>query len=424
MKLTRRIALILVATLVPIMVLWAAMFYLSIQREIVEETDDALDEYAELIITRYNEGRVLPALNSGGKSIYSLEPLTDAEARMMPRERYYDKEVYIPEHDDTEPARVLSRVFHDDEGRLLLIEVAMPTIEKDDLLATILGWCVALFGLLFVVVVVISMVVFRGVLRPLYALLKWLDDYTPGEGYTPVPNSTDIREFRKLNEAADRAVKRSEEMVESEKQFIANASHELQTPLAVIGNRVEHIIDHTSPTEEQLAELVKIQQSLRHSIRLNRTLLQLMRIDNGDVAESTRVDVVDVVREAVESCCEIYGAKGIDCRASLPDELYLYINETLLRTLVVNLVKNAFVHSAEGGVVDVVLNDRCFVVSNEGCEPLDGEHVFDRFYTRTSREGSTGLGLAIVKAVAEHYGFGVEYAYADGKHIFTVRFIR
>ena len=424
MKLTRRIALILVATLVPIMVLWAAMFYLSIQREIVEETDDALDEYAELIITRYNEGRVLPALNSGGKSIYSLEPLTDAEARMIPRERYYDKEVYIPEHDDTEPARVLSRVFHDDEGRLLLIEVAMPTIEKDDLLATILGWCVALFGLLFVVVVVISMVVFRGVLRPLYALLKWLDDYTPGEGYTPVPNNTDIREFRKLNEAADRAVRRSEAMVESEKQFIANASHELQTPLAVIGNRVEHIIDHTSPTEEQLAELVKIQQSLRHSIRLNRTLLQLMRIDNGDVAESTRVDVVDVVREAVESCCEIYGAKDIDCRASLPDELYLYINETLLRTLVVNLVKNAFVHSAEGGVVDVTLSERCLVVSNEGSEPLDGEHVFDRFYTRTSREGSTGLGLAIVKAVAEHYGFGVEYAYADGKHIFTVRFIR
>ena len=424
MKLTRRIALILVVALVPIMVLWAAMFYLSMQREIVEETDDALEEYAELIITRYNEGRVLPALNSGGKSIYSLEPLTDAEACAMPRERYYDKEVYIPEHDDTEPARVLSRVFRDREGRLLLVEVAMPTIEKDDLLATILGWCVALFGLLFVVVVVISMVVFRGVLRPLYALLKWLDDYTPGEGYTPVPNNTDIREFRKLNEAADRAVRRSEAMVESEKQFIANASHELQTPLAVIGNRVEHIIDHTSPTEEQLAELVKIQQSLRHSIRLNRTLLQLMRIDNGDVAESTRVDVVDVVREAVESCCEIYGAKGIDCRASLPDELYLYINETLLRTLVVNLVKNAFVHSAEGGVVDVVLNDRCFVVSNEGCEPLDGEHVFDRFYTRTSREGSTGLGLAIVKAVAEHYGFGVEYDYADGKHIFTVRFIR
>ena len=109
---------------------------------------------------------------------------------------------------------------------------------------------------------------------------------------------------------------------------------------------------------------------------------------------------------------------------TLPKQLYLYINETLLRTAVINLVKNAYVHSAEGGAVDVVLNDRCFVVSNEGNEPLDGNHVFDRFYTRTSREGSTGLGLAIVKAVAEHYAHGVEYAYADGRHIFTVRFAR
>lgn len=424
MKLTRRIALILVVALVPIMVLWAALFYFSMQREVVEETDDALEEYAELIITRYSEGRVLPALNSGGKSIYTLVPLTADEARSMPRERYYDKEVYIPEHDDTEPARVLSRVFRDGEGRYLHLEVAMPTIEKDDLLATVMGWCVVLFGVLFITVVVISMVVFRGVLRPLYALLKWLDGYTPGEGYKPVPNNTDIKEFRKLNEAADRAVRRSEEVVESEKQFIANASHELQTPLAVIGNRVEHIIDHTSPSEEQLAELVKIQQSLRHSVRLNRTLLQLMRIDNGDVAESTRVDMVDVVREAVENCGEIYAAKGIECRVTLPKQLYLYINETLLRTAVINLVKNAYVHSAEGGAVDVVLNDRCFVVSNEGNEPLDGNHVFDRFYTRTSREGSTGLGLAIVKAVAEHYAHGVEYAYADGRHIFTVRFAR
>lgn len=424
MKLTRRIARILVIALVPIMVLWAAMFYFSMQREIVEETDDALEEYAELIITRYNEGRVLPALNSGGKSIYSIEPLTDAEARAMPRERYYDKEVYIPEHDDTEPARVLSRVIRDGEGRLLLVEVAMPTIEKDDLLTTILGWCVVLFGVLFVVVVVISMVVFRGVLRPLYDLLKWLDDYTPGGGYKPVPNNTDIREFRRLNEAADRAVRRSEEMVESEKQFIANASHELQTPLAVIGNRVEHIIDHTSPSKEQLAELVKIQQSLRHSVRLNRTLLQLMRIDSGDVAESEDVDVVAMVEEAVEACKEIYDAKGIKCNVSLPEQMHLYVNETLARTSVINLVKNAFVHSAEGGTVDVSLSDSCFVVSNEGSEPLDGEHVFDRFYTRTSREGSTGLGLAIVKAVAEHYGFGVEYNYADGRHIFTVRFNR
>ena len=422
MKLSRRIALILTLALIPIMVLWAALFFFAVEREVVEETDDALEEYAELIITRYNDGRVLPALNSGGKSIYTLTPISDEEARHMPREEYYDKEVYIPEHDDTEPARVLSTVFRDKEGRYLHLEVAMPTIEKDDLVATVLTWSVVLFGVLLIAVVVVSMLVFRGALRPLYALLKWLDGYKPGEGHQPVPNETNIKEFRRLNEAADSAVKRSEAMVESQKQFIANASHELQTPLAVIGNRVEHIIDHTSPNEEQLEELVKIQQSLRHSVRLNRTLLQLMRIDSGEVAESEDVDIVTLIRECAENCSEVYEAKAIECAMHLPERFELRMNETLARTTVINLVKNAYVYSPAGGTVTITLNARRLTVANAGDEPLDSARVFDRFYTRTTREGSTGLGLAIVKAVADHYGFRVSYAFTHHRHTFTVEF--
>lgn len=422
MKLSRRIALILTLALVPIMVLWVALFYLSMEREVVEETDDALEEYSELIITRYNDGRVLPELNAGGKNLYTLTPISNEEARRMPREKYYDKEVYIPEHDDAEPARVLSTVFRDKEGRYLHLEVAMPTIEKDDLIATVLTWSVVLFGVLLVVVVAVSMLVFRGALRPLYALLKWLDDYKPGEGYQPVPNDTNIREFRRLNEAADSAVKRSEAMVESQKQFIANASHELQTPLAVIGNRVEHIIDHTSPNEEQLEELVKIQQSLRHSVRLNRTLLQLMRIDSGEVAESEDVDIVILIKGGVENCSEVYEAKAIECDMHLPERFELRMNETLARTTIINLVKNAYVYSPAGGVVTITLDARRLTVANAGDEPLDSDRVFDRFYTHTTREGSTGLGLAIVKAVADHYGFKVSYAFINHRHTFTVEF--
>lgn len=422
MKLSRRIALILTLALIPIMVLWAALFFFAVEREVVDETDDALEEYAELIITRYNDGRVLPALNSGGKNIYTLTPISDEEARYMPREEYYDKEVYIPEHDDTEPARVLSTVFRDKEGRYLHLEVAMPTIEKDDLVATVLTWSVVLFGVLLIAVVAVSMLVFRGALRPLYALLKWLDGYKPGEGHQPVPNETNIKEFRRLNEAADSAVKRSEAMVESQKQFIANASHELQTPLAVIGNRVEHIIDHTSPNEEQLEELVKIQQSLRHSVRLNRTLLQLMRIDSGEVAESEDVDIVTLIKECTENCSEVYEAKAIECDMHLPERFELRMNETLARTTVINLVKNAYVYSPAGGTVTITLDDRRLTVANAGDAALDSARVFDRFYTRTTREGSTGLGLAIVKAVADHYGFKVGYAFTHHRHTFTVEF--
>ena len=96
----------------------------------------------------------------------------------------------------------------------------------------------------------------------------------------------------------------------------------------------------------------------------------------------------------------------------------------MARMLVTNLIKNAFVHAPEGSTITIRLSGSLFTVSNDASESLDSSCVFDRFYTRTSREGSTGLGLAIVRSVAEHYGFVAEYDYHDAQHHFSVRLRR
>ena len=90
-----------------------------------------------------------------------------------------------------------------------------------------------------VTVVGLTVWVFHRNMRPLYGLLHWLDGYVPGQAHAPVPNDTRITEFRRLNEAAQQAVDRADDLFERQKQFIGNASHELQTPLAVLGNRIE-----------------------------------------------------------------------------------------------------------------------------------------------------------------------------------------
>lgn len=420
MKLSRRILLKLASTLLPIMVLWGTLFYFTMVHEINDETDDALRQYTALIIRRSLEGRILPALNNGSNNSYTIEPITAAEAKAYLSATFHDEDVYIPEKRETEPARVMTKAFRDMDGDYMLLKVATPTIDKNDLVETILWWIMSLFTLLVVIVIAVSTLSIRRTLQPLYALLGWLDGYTPGHSHSKVPNDTDIKELRQLNEAAQSAVDRSEELLDRQKQFIGNASHELQTPLAVINNRVEHIIDNTSPTEEQLAELMKIKRSLRHSIRLNRTLLQLMRIDSGEVAESEDVDIVEIMNDVVESCREIYSERGIGCTINSPDNLSIYINEALARTLVSNLVKNAFLHgSAEGDIV-IELSNKRLTISNMGGEALDASRVFDRFYTRTSREGSTGLGLAIVKSICDHYGYGLGYTFRGGRHIFSI----
>lgn len=422
MKLIYSIALWLASALLPIMVLWGTLFYFAMVGEINDEADDSLDDYATLIISRCQEGRPLPSLNNGSNNSYTITPIDDAEVAEYCGPRYYDREVYIPEKGETEPARVLSRLFVDNEGRHLRLEVATPTFEKEDLRETILYWAIFLFGALLLVIVIISIFAVRRALRPLYALLRWLDGYTPGEHSATVPSGSSIVEFKALSEAAQSAVNRSEAMLAQQKQFLGNASHELQTPLAVIGNRVDYLVDHTSPTEEQLAELLRIKQSLRHSVRLNRTLLTLARIESGEVGQSDHIDVVPMIGELIESLDDVYSARELSVEITGSEHLWVDINESMLRMMVVNLLKNAYVHAPEHSTIDVRIYGRSLTVSNRGAESLDASSVFDRFYTKSAREGSTGLGLTIVKSVCDHYGYEVSYNFDDGYHRFVVRF--
>ena len=420
MKLISRIALRLSLALLPLMALWGVLFYFTMVDEINDEADDALEDYSELIVKRMLAGRELPKPNNGSNNSYSIVPIGAPEAAVRPHIDYYDAEVYIPEKEETEPARVLTTIFQDADGAYYELKVATPTFEKDDLLRAILYWVVFLYLLLLLTTISLTVWVFHRSMRPLYELLRWLDDYTPGRRGAPVPCSTRIVEFRRLSAAAQQAVDRSEALFEQQKHFIGNASHELQTPLAVLGNRIEWLLDNTEPTEKQMEELLKMQRTLRQIVRLNKTLLLLTKIDNGQFPENTDVDISAMIREQKELYDDIYEERDIRCDMHLTGSFLVRMNESLASVLVSNLIRNAYVHSEAGARIDIRIEGRTLTVSNDGVTPLDGKHIFERFYQGSKREGSTGLGLALVKAVADSYGLCVGYRFGEEQHIFSV----
>lgn len=420
MKLIYRVVLRLSLFLLPLLALWAALFYFTMVDEINDEADDALDNYSELIIMRMLSGNDLPQNGDGSNNSYLIVPVEKAYADARSHVRYYDAEVYIPEKHETEPARILSTIFRDDEGQYYELRVATPTFEKDDLLTTVLGWSVFLYVILLITVVGLTAWVFHRSMRPLYALLNWLDSYKPGAVVGPVPCDTDITEFRRLSAAAQAAVDRSEEMFEQQKQFIGNASHELQTPLAVLGARMDWMLDNTELSEEQMGEILQMKDTLGRIVRLNKTLLLLTKIDNNQFPESTDVDIAAMLREQKEVYDEMFEERDIQCSMELPETFIVRMNEALASVLVTNLLRNAYRHSAHGARVDVAIRGRMLTVVNDGDAPLDGEHIFERFYQGSKREGSTGLGLALVKAVADYYGLRVKYDFVDGRHMFSV----
>lgn len=406
--------------LLPLIALWAVVFYFTMVDEINDEVDDALEDYSELIVIRMLSGELLPRMNEGSNNSYTIAPVDENYAATHPGIDYYDAEVYIPEKEETEPARFLVTIFQDGNGQFYELKVATPTFEKDELLETILWWVVWLYLLLLITVVGTTMWIFHNSMRPLYALLHWLDGYVPGHKTVPVPNNTSITEFRRLNTAAQQAVDRSEELLEQQKQFIGNASHELQTPLAVLGGRMEYMLDHAGLDEQTMGEVIQMQRTLGHIVRLNKTLLLLAKIDNGQFPENTDVDISAMIREQKELYDDIYEERDIRCDMHLTGSFLVRMNESLASVLVSNLIRNAYVHSEAGARIDIRIEGRTLTVSNDGVTPLDGKHIFERFYQGSKREGSTGLGLALVKAVADSYGLCVGYRFGEEQHIFSV----
>lgn len=422
MQFIYRIALRLTAVLLPLMAVWGALFYFTMVDEIRDEADDALEDYSAMIISRILSGKELPQGNDGSNNSFEVRAVDSNYAATHPHLRYHDENIYIPDIREQEPARVLTSIFSDAEGQFYELMVMTPTFEKNDLFEAVLAWIVVLYVALLFIVLVVTMIIFRRSLQPLYDLLHWLDAYRPGGRPQSVPNKSDVEEFRRLNVALQQAVDRSEELFERQSQFIGNASHELQTPLAIIGNRVEWLLDSPSITEEEAGELFKIQKTLSRAVRLNKTLLLLTKIDNGQFPESVEVDIVTALEEGVESYGDVYAAREVNFTHNLPAELKVTMNESLASTLISNLVKNAYVHTPQGGDAHIEIVGRTLRVSNTGSEPLDKEHIFERFYQAARKEGSTGLGLALVAAVCRYYNLRLEYFFADGKHNFEVEF--
>ena len=401
MKLINRIILHISWVLTLLLAAWASLFYFAMVDEINDEVDDSLEFYSEMLITRSLAGCELPSSSSGSNNSYYLRP----------------------EMEESEPARVLRTIFEDRDGRLFELTVLTPSFEKDDLLETIL-WCMVwLYLLLLLTILLVNVLVLHRILRPLYALLRWLDSYTVGRANEPLDNDTRVPEFRRLNEAAIRNAARAEYLFDRQKLFIANASHEMQTPLAVCRNRLEMLVDTTELSEEQMGEIFKVQQTLDYLVRLNRSLLLLSKIEGGQFPECEQVDFNALARRAAADFGELYAARRIRIELREEGALHFRMNPSLAASVVNNLLKNACVHGGEGGEVEVTLTRRSLCVANTATGgPLDGEHIFERFYQGTKKEGSTGLGLSIVDAVCRLYGLHCSYAFVGGRHTFIVDF--
>lgn len=421
MRLVYKVILTLMIPLTLTLGLWGWLSYRTMSDKIHADTDLILKDYSNHIILRLLSGKEMPERFNGVYNTYYIEYLTPEEAEACPAVEYGEAEVMLKSQEEFASSRIRKQVFEDNEGRFRRLTVSMPTFEQEVLIEHVLWWTVILFGLLLATIVILGIILLNYNMKPLYKLLAWIDEYEPGIPGAQIPSDTDIVEFRKLTKAIEDAVYRFETQYQERKVFIGNVSHELQTPLAVCSNRIELLLNRADLNEEIAVELVKIHRSLSGLVKLNKTMLLLAKIENGQFPQISEVDMRSIAESSMEMYQETYMHRNLNAGIAGSGRFSIKMDEQMASMLVGNLIKNAFLYTPQGGDVSVTFSGSGFSVSNTGTAPLDKEKVFRRFYQPAGRrEGATGLGLALVYSVCVNNGLDILYDFRGGRHIFEV----
>ncbi|SFM69300.1 Signal transduction histidine kinase [Chitinophaga sp. YR627] len=410
----------LAIALLSIIVLWGVLFYLHIRQEIGESLDRNLSNYKlDFIESAQKDAAVLTRLSVSG-NFFQVQEIGEEEALKI-RDRYEDNT--IEQDGETIAARRLSSAF-ELNGHYYRLEVTTSTLEEDTLIKNILYGIILLYLALLLSVLFINNLLLRKVWRPFYAIIRQIEKFQLGKNTRITTTPTKISEFASLNETIESLVARAEDAFSGQRQFVENASHELQTPLAISLNRLELLLENEPLSPEGATAVSQVMKGLERLSRLNKTLLLLTRIENNQYLDTTVVNFNKLIASLIHEFEDLAGHKSVQVQFTENNpSLQLSMNEDLAGILIVNLLKNAIVHNVEQGkVIVATYADRLEIANTGAQEPLDVKRVFDRFYKNSANKQSTGLGLAIVKAIANQYGLNAVYSYRDGLHVISLLF--
>ncbi|MCC6601263.1 MAG: HAMP domain-containing histidine kinase [Crocinitomicaceae bacterium] len=423
MKLLNKSLFYLSLSLLIIIGIWSLVFYFNILREIKESIDEGLDNYRRQIIHQAQNDTTLLEKDNFNGGFFSLREISQEQA-LSSKDRYIDTVLYMQDADDDapelEPFRLLTTAF-EDNGNYYELQIVNSMVEEDDLIGDLFREVIWLYLLLIATILIINKLVLQGLWKPFYSFLDQLKNYRIGTGENFPDTGTKTKEFADLQNAVTILLQHNIETYERQKQFIENASHELQTPLAIATNKLELFIEKGNLLNEQAESIADVMRIIERLVHLNKTLLLLTKIENKQFLDSETVSFNEIINQCVRDMEEISEFKKIEISVSEESELTTKMDISLANIIVSNLLRNAIYHNISGGFVKVEISENIILVSNTGDTiPLNEQNVFSRFSKSASNGSGTGLGLSIVKAICDLYGFSVSYRFENGLHCFRV----
>lgn len=422
MKLANHLSFRLSGILILVLLLWAIAYFILQMNEIYDGVDEGLSNLNQEFVHEANKSADFI------ESIAIHDPLNiiideiSEEQAINTREEYITTTIYFETEEEYEEVRMFVTAFYcEANNKYYSLKFFTSTVESDDLVKSMLYLLIALWvGLSLTILIATKRIISRSA-KPFHKTLNNLKKFRLDKRQMIEFPKSNIDEYKELNESLNELLTENIKVFTEQKNFIENASHELQTPLAISISKLEMLMNDPTLKQEQLEATNTIVQSMNRMKRMNSSLLLLSKINNKQYNESEQIDLGIICDEIVDNFIDLAEHKGITINITKQEDLFVFMNIELAHILITNLVKNAITHNIpEGGTVDILLTKDKFEISNTGKLIKEDINIFDRYTSKSIDNSSSGLGLAIVKSITDLYHFSISHTYHT-KHIITIR---
>jgi signal transduction histidine kinase len=403
-----------------ILLITAPIFYLVTQRLYIDEANETLRLRKREFLHFYLPRMKLDSIENWNR--YNRDEKILPRKKKLKRDRFTTTFFHDELSHEHEPYRVIMSPITI-EGQPYTFMAKINLVEREDMMKSVaylfLGLITAMLTGLYFITRVMSVKLWR----PFHNALEHLEKFEVDKSRKTNLSATNINEFARLNQAIEELIRKNTAIYADQKEFIENAAHELQTPLAVIQGKLEALFQQSNLTQTQSEVLEKLSESVSRLARLNKSLLLLSRIEHDQFSEVEMISINDLVKKNFDFFTEQAAAKNIEVKINANDPVSLSANPALTEVLLNNLFLNAIRHNVTNGAISIDVTEKRLSISNTGSPTsLPAEKIFDRFSKINPSTQGSGLGLAIVKKIADVNRWRVGYSFENGLHIFSIDF--
>ena len=386
-------------------------------------------DYTDLYLRQQKE-KVLEIVAKNGVNSY-LQGENSYGSYTMLKEEYISLEpakkefnidtIYTDERiieEDTLSYRVLTHAFLAGDKKYLM-EVGKTTATIDQYNRPLQKIATYVLLNLILLTLIIDLFYTRFLLRPLGRIIRTkISNRKFPFNENSVPIKTTTTDFIFLDTSLINLMQQIHEAFEKEREFTANASHELMTPIGILQNKIENLMGEPEVGQMVQERLIGMHRTLNRLKRIVHSLLLISRIDNDQFSKNGAVSLRELFGDIEEEISHRLTEREITMQLNISEDVVLKgINRDLIFQMMYNLVNNAIRYNKPNG--NIVISDKissdgsCGITISDsgiGIPEEDISTIFNRFKkaNKSEESGGYGLGLSIVKSIADYHGLTIE----------------